>query len=232
MKLPRQQPELRGRGCGPGALLAVPQHGRLHSRLPSVQHGGLRAEPEGGAAAVKLRPLPDTQLSQTGEWLWRGTGGWGTRARGRGAGGRRRRRRLRSFLLPPAERGLPVGGPHRAEMDPNRIIQALKGTIDPKLRIAAENELNQVRGADAAGGRPAVGPPRPAAPHGVDRPGRQGRGVEAPPPPHSGPPLRRAGGGRRGAGGSGAGRWLGPLPDCERGPCQRPARVPRPDGPT
>uniref|UniRef100_A0A8C9G031 Uncharacterized protein n=1 Tax=Pavo cristatus TaxID=9049 RepID=A0A8C9G031_PAVCR len=35
-------------------------------------------------------------------------------------------------------------------MDPNRIIQALKGTIDPKLRIAAENELNQVRGADAA----------------------------------------------------------------------------------
>lgn len=29
-------------------------------------------------------------------------------------------------------------------MDPNRIIQALKGTIDPNLRIAAENELNQV----------------------------------------------------------------------------------------
>lgn len=29
-------------------------------------------------------------------------------------------------------------------MDPNRIIQALKGTIDPKMRIAAENELNQV----------------------------------------------------------------------------------------
>ncbi|XP_078529891.1 importin-8 [Lissotriton helveticus] len=28
-------------------------------------------------------------------------------------------------------------------MDPNRIIQALKGTIDPKLRITAENELNQ-----------------------------------------------------------------------------------------
>ncbi|KAM4784401.1 importin-8 isoform 1-T1 [Cyanocitta cristata] len=28
-------------------------------------------------------------------------------------------------------------------MDPNRIIQALKGTIDPKLRVAAENELNQ-----------------------------------------------------------------------------------------
>eukprot|EP00069_Balaena_mysticetus_P008406 bmy_19663T0 len=28
-------------------------------------------------------------------------------------------------------------------MDLNRIIQALKGTIDPKLRIAAENELNQ-----------------------------------------------------------------------------------------
>jgi len=29
-------------------------------------------------------------------------------------------------------------------MDPNRIIQALKGTIDPNLRLAAENELNQV----------------------------------------------------------------------------------------
>uniref|UniRef100_A0A1A8C946 Importin 8 n=1 Tax=Nothobranchius kadleci TaxID=1051664 RepID=A0A1A8C946_NOTKA len=28
-------------------------------------------------------------------------------------------------------------------MDPNRIIQALKGTIDPNLRIAAEQELNQ-----------------------------------------------------------------------------------------
>uniref|UniRef100_UPI00398F7D15 importin-8 isoform X3 n=1 Tax=Pristiophorus japonicus TaxID=55135 RepID=UPI00398F7D15 len=28
-------------------------------------------------------------------------------------------------------------------MDPNRIIQALKGTIDPNLRIAAETELNQ-----------------------------------------------------------------------------------------
>lgn len=45
------------------------------------------------------------------------------------------------------------GGYKRAEMDPNRIIQALKGTIDPKLRIAAENELNQVRGADAGGRR-------------------------------------------------------------------------------
>lgn len=29
-------------------------------------------------------------------------------------------------------------------MDPNRIIQALKGTIDPNLRLTAENELNQV----------------------------------------------------------------------------------------
>uniref|UniRef100_A0A665X634 Importin N-terminal domain-containing protein n=1 Tax=Echeneis naucrates TaxID=173247 RepID=A0A665X634_ECHNA len=28
-------------------------------------------------------------------------------------------------------------------MDPNRIIQALRGTIDPNLRVAAENELNQ-----------------------------------------------------------------------------------------
>lgn len=30
------------------------------------------------------------------------------------------------------------------EMDPNRIVQALRGTIDPKMRLAAENELNQV----------------------------------------------------------------------------------------
>lgn len=30
------------------------------------------------------------------------------------------------------------------QMDPNRIIQALKGTIDPNMRIVAENELNQV----------------------------------------------------------------------------------------
>ncbi|KAK6487921.1 importin-8 isoform X1 [Huso huso] len=28
-------------------------------------------------------------------------------------------------------------------MDPNRIIQALKGTIDPNLRIATEKDLNQ-----------------------------------------------------------------------------------------
>ncbi|MGH0124111.1 UNVERIFIED_CONTAM: hypothetical protein FKN15_016124 [Acipenser sinensis] len=28
-------------------------------------------------------------------------------------------------------------------MDLNRIIQALKGTVDPNLRIAAENDLNQ-----------------------------------------------------------------------------------------
>lgn len=40
-------------------------------------------------------------------------------------------------------------------MDLNRIIQALKGTIDPKLRIAAENELNQVS-------RGACGDPRAA----------------------------------------------------------------------
>lgn len=38
----------------------------------------------------------------------------------------------------------PVGRPNWSHMDPNRIIQALKGTIDPNLRLAAENELNQV----------------------------------------------------------------------------------------
>lgn len=42
--------------------------------------------------------------------------------------------------------GLPALGPEPppGDMDLNRIIQALKGTIDPKLRIAAETELNQV----------------------------------------------------------------------------------------
>lgn len=39
-------------------------------------------------------------------------------------------------------------------MDLNRIVQALKGTIDPKLRLAAESELNQVR-------RPCPPTPRP-----------------------------------------------------------------------
>lgn len=87
-------------------------------------------------------------------------------------------------------------------MDPNRIIQALKGTIDPKLRIAAENELNQVRRGEQraapAGSRrpPALPRPRPAAPHlppaaarhGGTRPRWQGRerGSEpggSPPPP-------------------------------------------------
>lgn len=47
-------------------------------------------KPEGGAAAVKQRPFPDTQLSQTGEWLWRGAGGGGGRGPAlvaRGGGG-------------------------------------------------------------------------------------------------------------------------------------------------
>lgn len=45
--------------------------------------------------------------------------------------------------MPP---GLLALGPESppGDMDLNRIIQALKGTIDPKLRIAAETELNQV----------------------------------------------------------------------------------------
>lgn len=53
-------------------------------------------------------------------------------------------------------------------MDPNRIIQALKGTIDPKLRVAAENELNQVRGHPRAA--------RPTRGTGASGPAGRGRG--------------------------------------------------------
>lgn len=71
-------------------------------------------------------------------------------------------------------------------MDLNRIIQALKGTIDPKLRIAAENELNQVS-------RGACGDPRAAR-------GRRGAGRR---PAHLlGTGARRCPGGLGGAAGS------------------------------
>lgn len=33
----------------------------------------------------------------------------------------------------------------RAAMDPNTIIEALRGTMDPALREAAERQLNEVR---------------------------------------------------------------------------------------
>lgn len=46
-----------------------------------------------------------------------------------------------------------------AVMDPNTIIEALRGTMDPALREAAERQLNEVRdaGLAAAGGRTADG---------------------------------------------------------------------------
>lgn len=75
-------------------------------------------------------------------------------------------------------------------MDLNRIIQALKGTIDPKLRIAAENELNQVRSGPAA---PPAGPRLSllGAPISTPRgaPDPRGSGLQRPPPsaPGSGP---------------------------------------------
>lgn len=143
----------------------------------------LCTKPGGGAAAVKQRPFPDTQLSQTGEWLWRGTGGGGghepvTVARGGGgaSGG--------GSAPSSCPRGSAACRRGEGKMDPNRIIQALKGTIDPKLRIAAENELNQVRGADGPGRDPPAACPAPAPPrltpaaarHGVARPRRQGHG--------------------------------------------------------
>lgn len=48
-------------------------------------------------------------------------------------------------------------------MDPNTIIEALRGTMDPALREAAERQLNEVRtpGWRQAGGRADCGRPSP-----------------------------------------------------------------------
>lgn len=66
-------------------------------------------------------------------------GGWGKVVP---CGVRARKGQEKTRLQP----GLLALGPESppGAMDLNRIIQALKGTIDPKLRIAAETELNQV----------------------------------------------------------------------------------------
>lgn len=95
-----------------GDMAAAPRQPRPRKRLPNPARceptpptvirttrwrpplAELCAKPEGGAATVKRRPFPDTPLSQTGEWLWRGTGGGGGHEPGIVArGGRRRRRR-------------------------------------------------------------------------------------------------------------------------------------------
>lgn len=87
--------------------------------------------------------------------------------------------------LPPAAPGgaLPAGA-GRGKMDPNRIIQALRGTIDPNLRIAAENELDQVSGNSAAPQlrpRPRLRPGRRPVWGRLDPPAGAG-GVAAAPP--------------------------------------------------
>lgn len=78
-------------------------------------------------------------------------------------------------------------------MDPNRIIQALKGTIDPKLRLAAENELNQVGPPPGpAGGHFQAQPPPPQTLAGEEAqivPLRRTR-LFLSPPPLAAPPLR------------------------------------------
>lgn len=82
-------------------------------------------------------------------------------------------------------------------MDLNRIIQALKGTIDPKLRIAAENELNQVRRGPSAplfrlSGAPAGWPGSLSPASLVLTPTRLGltpHGGSRPPPPLT-PPVQ------------------------------------------
>lgn len=191
----------------------------------------LRAEPEGGAAAVKQRPLPDTQLSQTGEWLWRGTGGWGTRARGRGAGGRRRR--LRSLLLPPAERGLPAGGLQAGRDGPQQDHPGAEGHHRPQTahrsRERAQSGEGGGRGRRAAGGRPA--PPgrsargRPAGPAGAGGRGAPSSALRpSPAPPGRGAaePWRE----RRGAAGgaAAAGLRVGALPASRPLPSPWPTR--------
>ncbi|KAK1341285.1 hypothetical protein QTO34_017689 [Cnephaeus nilssonii] len=72
-------------------------------------------------------------------------------------------------------------------MDLNRIIQALKGTIDPKLRIAAENELNQVRPGPR---RPPIPTPRrrPSPHRPAPAPAPRRRVRAAPPGPPEQPP--------------------------------------------
>lgn len=94
-------------------------------------------------------------------------------------------------------------------MDPNTIIEALRGTMDPALREAAERQLNEVRAKAAP--RPGPARPSPAGEHPVRRRRlRQGRprgarGGRA--------PAKRAGdrgGGRRaGWGGREEGTWEG-----------------------
>lgn len=90
--------------------------------------------------------------------------------------------------------------PAAAGMDPNTIIEALRGTMDPALREAAERQLNEVRGAagPGPGGRHAgrgtaraAGSGR-AAGQGSARRGPAGRRSRGPGQSGAGPPAPRS----------------------------------------
>lgn len=144
-------------------------------------------------------------MGDTSLGLWHGGGGGGGGASGGGGS---------SSSSSSCPRGSAARRRGKGKMDPNRIIQALKGTIDPKLRIAAENELNQVRGADGPGRDPPAACPAPAPPR-----------LASPRPPRGTGPSCPAG---RGAGGGrGWGGRRGAPPPPRR---QRPLRSLRSEG--
>lgn len=72
-------------------------------------------------------------------------------------------RSARPRPLPSAPRAAPA-------MDPSGIIEALRGTMDPALREAAERQLNEVRAP------PGLGRGRGAGERGRGRPGAEGAG--------------------------------------------------------
>lgn len=175
------------------------------SRYPAVANRWMALERDRGGG------VGDTSL-----WLWNGGGG--------GASG------SSSSSCP---RGSAACRRGKGRMDPNRIIQALKGTIDPKLRIAAENELNQVRGADGPGRDPPAACPAPAPPrltlaaerYGVAWPRWQGRGAgggavrggcRGAPPPSSRGGGTATSAPQRGAAGRGSLRRCPPLARVQR----------------
>lgn len=121
-------------------------------RCPAVPRSYL---PGAGAARLHLPRRP--AAGRGGPCGGRGVapvGGGGSSIRALGAlssfraGGRWRRRvhvrSARPWPLPSAPRAAPT-------MDPSGIIEALRGTMDPALREAAERQLNEVRAPSGLG---------------------------------------------------------------------------------
>lgn len=144
-------------------------------------------KPEGGAATVKQRPFPDIQLSQTGEWLWRGAGGGGGRgpalvARGGGgaSGGS-------SASCCPGK-ALPLAG--EGQDGSQQDHPGAEGHHRPQ---AARRRRER---AQPGKGGPAGGPPH--ARHGGVRPRRRGRGASPAPRRERSPAAGPRAGGRHG----------------------------------